>query len=75
MSYQIETDGRTVWVNAPLCIGRFCKLGGEVVKNKRCCMSSLTKQTEPNWQQWTKAMREVHGIDVPDKYRPEWCKS
>lgn len=29
--FQINTDGRTVWVNAPNCVGRFCRHSAEVV--------------------------------------------
>jgi hypothetical protein len=75
---QIDTDGRTVWVNAPLCVARFCFHSGEVVKQNPCCAvggrHSSSEFIHPaNWEKWKAKVKEFHDIDVPDKYKPEWC--
>ena len=67
--YEVSTDGRTVWVNAPICIGRFCPSSGEVMHNSRTVYYIIPA----NWDRWVARMQEVHGVYIDDSSIPGWC--
>lgn len=66
---EITTDGRTVWVNSPICIGRLCKISGEVILDQHC-----EYIRPPDWESWKAGLKKYYDVDVPDKYKPEWSK-
>jgi hypothetical protein len=67
---QIDTDGRTVWVNRPDCIARFCPVSGEVYS----CYEDGYVLTAPIWGDWKEAVFEKYQIEVADKFQPKWSK-
>ena len=76
-TYEITTDGKTVWVNSSVCLGRFSRFGVDVHKDAEGQMRSgsqcLECSQEPNWPRFVAAMKEHHGIEVSDDYKPAWA--
>ena len=74
--HEITTDGRTVWVNAAVCLGRFSPFGVDVHKDAEGQMQSglqcLECSADSDWTTFVAAMLKHHDITVPDKYRPGW---
>lgn len=76
--HEITTDGRTVWVNVPGgCIGRFGLQGIDIhrlleaqVKEGECLFCTHGPVTADDWPVFVTKMREHHGIEVSDCYRP-----
>lgn len=60
-----STNGRTVWINAPHCIARFCPLSGEIYP------STIIRQP---WEDWVVSVKARLGIEVPQSLKPDWCK-
>jgi hypothetical protein len=75
---EVESDGRTVWVNAPICIGRFCKSSGEIFcipKDRQAGSDAFFEfQEKASWSWWTRRMFTAHGLTIPDKFKPEWAR-
>ena len=66
MKPEITTNGITVWVNNPICVGRFCRLSGEIF------LGDQSISTKPEWASWRKEMKVRVGVNVPEKFRPRW---
>jgi hypothetical protein len=62
---QIETDGRTLWVNSPICVGRFSPFGYEVQKGED---QHPIASIEPDFSAFTEELKKAYGIDV-EQYR------
>ena len=60
---QISTDGQTVWVNAPGCIGRFTWLMSEI-------FSIHKYDHNPSWDLWQEDMYATHCIAIPSSFKP-----
>jgi hypothetical protein len=78
--HQIETDGKTIWINGPdVCLGRFSRTGVDVHGNaeEQMEMGIACKDcsSTPDWKQFVDSMMEHHGISVASKYRPLWTWS
>lgn len=85
MKYLIESDGKTVWVNAEdgSCIGRFGKMGIDIHRDMEAqlsgkaqclmCTHGITGVAE--WEQFVEAMKTLYDVDVKEKYRPERLKA
>jgi hypothetical protein len=85
MDYEITTDGTTVWVNKAWMVGRFGRFGVDIHRDinqqatKGECLL-CTHTTPPaqtgaeDWELFVTKMKELHGIDVPEEYRPERCR-
>ena len=78
----IESDGRTVWVAAEVdgsCIGRFGMMGLDVHRSMteqmagfgECLLCTHGPTTTSDWDTFKRAMRDLHGVDVPDGHMPE----
>lgn len=70
-SYNIESDGRTVWVCAPVCVARFGRFIAEVRKEKfgdalNDSKTDIETIIPPNWCKWKAKVLEYQGIDIPD---------
>jgi hypothetical protein len=74
--YQIDSDGRTVWVNGPILLGRFSKLGIDVHQDGHCVGDSCSVGpcTLNDWRTFQQKIRDMHGIEVPDKHMPEYLR-
>lgn len=79
-SYEITSDGRTVWINNISCIGRFGRGGIDIHKDlsqqvsgeSECLYCTHGLPTDKDWVTFQEKMKELHGVDVPDKHRPTW---
>ncbi len=75
---EIINDGRTVWVNTEICIGRFSAGGVDVHKDFEgqlnsgdpCldCIHGLPPRE--SWDRFVASMLTHHGVIVPETYRP-----
>jgi len=72
--YEIHTDGRTVWVNNPTCVARFCRLSYEFVNfDKLECVGFVAKgSTIEDWRTFVLAVFTRFGIAIPDKFMPSY---
>ena len=75
--YQILSDGKTVWVNKPVLVGRFSRFGLDVHKPEICdgghCIHCTTGLPTPaDWETFVAAMVEHFDVVVPDKHKPKW---
>lgn len=77
--YEVSTDGRTVWVNTAVCLGRFGPMGIDVHKDiteqmaktgTECLFCTHTPTTREDWELFRKKMKELHDVIVPQKYMP-----
>lgn len=78
--FEIATDGRTVWVNAPNCVGRFCKFSAEVVDPDSLHPSNLLTASGESgrtgiteWRWFVDEIARLHGIAVPEDKRPSFA--
>lgn len=80
--YEISTDGRVVWVNAPdgMCVGRFTKSHVDVHHNtanqlegKHCldCFSSKERPLDDSWEQFKKSIKENFNLLIKDTFKPK----
>ncbi len=76
--YEITTDGRTVWVNGPTCLGRMCPVSAEVFDaQSHPLVQIVTGKKTPStkaWCWWVETMLAEHDIAIPDTYKPTWCQ-
>jgi len=76
-SYEVTTDGRTVWVNdEQRCLGRFCQSSAEALALCPDGRSDLvtyemfaTGPTDGNWKRFVGKMEAI-GCVVPKDYMP-----
>lgn len=79
VSYEIVSDGRTVWVNvAAGSIARFGLAGIDIHREPMqqdaegsCLYCTHTVTTRADWAMFVDKMLELYGIVVPDHHRPE----
>lgn len=79
---QIEAGHRAVWVNvAAGCIGRFGRMGIDVHRAVddpqyevagECLHCTHGPVTEQDWTVFQEKMLELHGVEVPDRFKPDW---
>lgn len=71
--YEIETDGKTMWINGPILLGRFSKQGVDVHVNGQCMPGSCS--AEPDWEKFVELMIRHHNIDPsPFKEHLTWIQ-
>jgi hypothetical protein len=81
-SFEIVSDGRTVWVNAEdgCCVGRFSVNGidvhhdgaSQLALGKQCLDCKPGPCDLSDWRHFQRAMREHYGIWINTKHRPEY---
>lgn len=78
VDYQVVSDGRTVWVNAPDGnLARF-GLGGIDVHREpalqaaegACLFCTGDFTTQKDWAVFVDKVRELHGVEVEEQHRP-----
>jgi len=78
----IESDGRTVWVAAAVdgsCIGRFGMMGIDIHRSMtdqiaglgECLLCTHGMTTVSDWETFTRGMRDLHGVVVPEGHMPK----
>lgn len=80
MSHEINSDGRTVWINTDCCLGRFSRRGIDIHKSLaqqvagtgECLYCTHEEPTAKDWITFQEKMKELHGIEVGDEHRPVW---
>ena len=79
MPPEIITDGRTVWVNSSVCLGRFSPMGVDVhgsaeeqIKEGKACLDCVVI---PDWRRFVSSMKKCHNIDISDQYKPKWLET
>lgn len=78
MRHIIESDGITVWVNGEgSLLGRFGRFGIDIHKpieeqatNGECLYCTHAATTAADWDTFVAKMKELYGIKVPEKYKP-----
>jgi hypothetical protein len=77
-AYDITTDGRTVWVNAASCLGRFGLQGIDIHRPAaeqpdlgECLYCTHGPTTRADWDVFVAKMLEHHAIKVLAKYMPK----
>lgn len=85
MIEQVESDGRTVWVNAGdgSCIGRFSRFGIDVhrtasaqMRGESECLDCTHALPDPaGWKRFQEGMRLHHGVDVGDEHMPKFLQA
>lgn len=79
--HEVFTDGKTVWVNGPNCLGRFCRYSAEVVVyNSETAQDEVLRVTGPGertsaaeWDWFVEAVSEHHGIMI-ELSAPEYAR-
>ena len=81
-TYEICSDGNTVWVNAPTLVGRFGKFGIDIhrastdqsVKGE-CLLCTHHTPLTGDWKLFQDKMKEFYNIVIHEKHRPKWLPS
>ena len=74
---EVSTDGRTVWVNSDSAgaVGRFGKVGIDIHnRNNDSCENCGPHQGNyrQSWSNFRRGIMKVHGMMVPDDFKPPW---
>lgn len=79
MTPQIEFDGRTVWVNGPHCLARFCPISYEVADSTDFDTSYTVRRTDyvdakkdwaEMWGEFKDLVRERFGVEIKEEAKP-----
>jgi hypothetical protein len=76
--YEVLTDGKTVWVNNPTCVARFCKASYEYAGTcggYHTVAFVGTHRLAYDWAHFVILVKERFGIQIEDKYRPAYVPS
>lgn len=78
---EITADDKTVWINAPICIGRFCPSSYEVAPKSedvgsqaQLTMRVLPERQMSAWSNFKSLMKSTHNIEIPDSFCPSWVQ-
>lgn len=83
-TYQVEGDGRTVWVNDRFsrCVARLGPAGMEVWTFEEppssifdVKVAEATETGNVNFDRFCETVAEHHGVSIPDRYRPDGDRS
>ncbi len=74
--YEISYDGRTVWINREMLLGRFSETGVDVHVEGKCVGGSCSPgpTSRASWYNFRVLMLLHHQIDVPSEYLPDFLK-
>lgn len=79
--FEIRSDGKKVWVDHILMIGRFahrtCEVleeGGEPGVGPMTIKTNRDGLSAQDWQAWTRLLFERHNVIVDDEHRPAWLE-
>lgn len=83
VTYEIEDDGRTVWINdsTGCCVARFSNFGIDIHKDyegqmsgKPCLDCKPGPMKLEDWKYFQEKMKDYYGIIVSDKHQPHFLK-
>ena len=71
MSYTIKSDRQSVWVNHKEgnCLARLSFHFGEIFPTPHTRENLIPAE----WHRWVRRVKEIHGIEVGEEYRPRWA--
>lgn len=72
---EVASDGRTVWVNNPLCVARFCPISREfqpTVDQLWCIQHEDKKPTAEDWDHFVEHVKSLFGVTIDQKHRPSY---
>lgn len=85
MDIQINSDGRTVWVNADdgMCIGRFSRFGIDLHNDfatqsaggNQCLDCTHTRPELGDWKRFQDGIHAAYSVIVGDYHMPNFLKS
>lgn len=68
-TFEVLTDGYTLWVNAPLFVARYNPLSGcDVMRTERECVSLPPEET--TWARFVTLLHEHHDLWLDDEWQP-----
>lgn len=75
---EVTTDGRTTWINGPngSMLGRLSPTGIDVHGDEGASTHCLDCRVPPDknaWEAFRASMKEHHGVEVPQSFKPDWC--
>jgi hypothetical protein len=79
--FQVDGDGRTVWVNdnEGTCVARFGRMGIDVHRSYQAqldgegqCLDcgAHTGDIDVDWARFIASMQKHYGLTVPDRFKP-----
>ncbi len=71
----ITTDGKTIWVNGKVCLGRFSERAAEVFDE--AAEKTLYAAAHPDLDEWYRFVRAVahhHDFTVGSEHTPDWLR-
>lgn len=79
--YQVQSDGRTVWVNAPgdFCVGRFSAAGYEIERID-AAGKTLERAThggpvnQADWRYFVRQIQLIHSVSVGVEHLPRFLR-
>ena len=67
----VTSDGRTVWVNAPVCVARFCPISREffpTVEQSWTIQHDDMKPTSDDWKHFVEYVQSLFAITIADHH-------
>ena len=76
--YEVASDGRTIWVNAPTgeCVARLSQRAGRdvhrtVEEQQKTGIECLDCDHDPSFEAFAASVLEHYGVRVGEKHRPK----
>lgn len=74
-TFELIDDGRTVWVNTDICLGRFGRMGVDVHHDAagqsqgKHCLDCFPRSSDAkaDWSRFRASMERHHGIRLPNE--------
>lgn len=70
--FELLTNGLTVWVNTGEA-GAIARFGRQRMDIHNAENTACAHCGAPSWRIFIKQMKEVHGLEIPEDFRPSWC--
>ena len=70
---EVTSDGRTVWINGPLLLARFCPVSREFCPAEDQMWTTAHpdyKPTAADWDDFVERVKSLFGIEIPARHRP-----
>jgi len=70
---EVSSNGHTVWVNAPLCVARFCPVSREfqpTMEQFWCVEHPDMTPSMQDWQDFVSRVQSLFGVAVAEHHRP-----
>lgn len=71
-TFEVSSDGRTVWVNREMCVARLCPVSIEYFEVPDGSPYMVRSPGEKDWHQFQADIERMFGVQVGDEHRPKW---